>query len=419
MEIRVDRTSVAPPSASDSRLKTLTPIAEWSAAQLTELRAKLGLVNFPLPPVRTGVALYRVGYATPDVRGKETTASGLLVVPLAKDEPAPVVSYQHGTNAGRNAGPSRNLKASQHLTVIAVYGAAGYLTALPDYLGFGDAAEPDLEKYKNPALIHVPGANHERIMHPYCNAATEASACADMLIAAGEAAEKLGVKLSGKLFLTGYSQGGQATMALHRHLENDSELKRRFKVTASVPLAGPHDIVRSVERILEKPNPIFGAATFLYGTMSRDHVTKFWPKVTDYIAEPHAERAWINFFEPVPGQDEHPWKDGFQGVDPKTLLVPAVYNDLFDGVRMRPGTAYHKACIASSAHLGWRSDTPIQLISPRLDDIVPVDINGVDIARTMKANGFTQVGLTLVDGDHLSGARAAFAGAVACMEKLK
>ncbi|HSI06609.1 MAG TPA: hypothetical protein VLC93_19125 [Myxococcota bacterium] len=419
MNMRVSGQHPVASSSTDTRLKTLTPLTEWSAAQLTEMRSRLGLDGIQLPPVRTGIALYRVTYATPDIRGNATTASGLLMVPLEKKEPAPVLSYQHGTTAGRDAGPSRNLKASQHLMVAAVYGAAGYLWVLADYIGFGDSAEPNPEQYKDPSLVNVHGANHRRIMHPYCNAKTEASACADLLIAAGEAAEQLGVKLSGKLFLSGYSQGGQASMALHRHLETDSELKRRFKVTASAPIAGPHDIVRTVERLLERPNPIFGTATFAYGMMARDHVGKFWPKVTDFLVSPYAERAWTNFSEPPPGRDEYPWKDGFSGVDPKSILTPKVYADLFVDGRMRPDTEYAKACVASSAHLGWKSDTPILLISPREDDICPVDINGVDTERTMKANGFTQVGLLLVPGDHLTGARAAFAGAVACMEKLR
>ena len=49
--------------------------------------------------------------------------------------------------------------------------------------------------------------------------------------------------LHGRLFLSGYSQGGQVSMALARPIESDP--RSRFRVTAAAPAAGPYDLYGS------------------------------------------------------------------------------------------------------------------------------------------------------------------------------
>ena len=96
--------------------------------------------------------------------------------------------------------------------------ALGYVAVAPDYLGLGES----------------------RGFHPYVHAATEASAAIDLLYAAQEFAEKQKFPLNGQLFLTGYSQGGHASMALHRELERN--YSKIFPVSAAAHLSGPYSI---------------------------------------------------------------------------------------------------------------------------------------------------------------------------------
>jgi hypothetical protein len=164
------------------------------------------------------VDLYKVTYHTPDVTGADHIASGLLCVPKDETTIFPLTCYQHGTVGGREDVPS-NLMGGYTLPLILA--GTGYVVVVPDFLGLGDS----------------PG------VHPYVHAATEASAGVDLMRAAREldADDSFGeFNLSDQVFVTGYSQGGHAAMALHRSLETD--YPNEFTVTGSAPMSGPYSI---------------------------------------------------------------------------------------------------------------------------------------------------------------------------------
>ena len=69
-----------------------------------------------------------------------------------------------------------------------------------------------------------------------------------MLKAAVTFAANAGITLNEKLFITGYSQGGHASMALHRDLEKNP--MPGFKVAGAAHLSGPYSISTSMLDIL-------------------------------------------------------------------------------------------------------------------------------------------------------------------------
>lgn len=163
------------------------------------------------------VEYYRVHYKTPDVHGLPDTASGLMVFPIVPAGTAlPMVVYAHGTTAGPNDVPSRLLGGYQ---VALAYASKGFVTAAPDFLGLGDA----------------------RGFHPYIHAASEASACFDMLNATVEYLESHEPDWDVEhLFLAGYSQGGHVSAALHKYLQDYWSFI--YPVTASTHMSGPYSI---------------------------------------------------------------------------------------------------------------------------------------------------------------------------------
>ena len=167
------------------------------------------------PLVRNGVNIYKVTYLTPNVQGVSSTASGLLVAPDNFNKSYPILCYQHGTSSSRTDVPSHLNGESQ---LVAALSAMGYFAVAPDYLGLGDS----------------PG------FHPYVPAETEASAGVDIVRAGRDFAAQLGLLLNNQVFVTGYSQGGHAAMALHRMLE--LQLSNEFTVTAAAPMSGPYSI---------------------------------------------------------------------------------------------------------------------------------------------------------------------------------
>jgi len=190
------------------------------------------LFNFqgvPITAVRD-VNYYKVIYETVDPHGLRTQASGALVVPVGEPGPLPVVSYQHGTILLREDVPSRlNLEGFLGVAMA----TSGYLAVLPDYLGLGDS----------------PG------FHPYHHAKSAATCVVDLLRAARTWSAANSVALSGKLFLTGYSQGGHATLAALRAIE--AFHADEFTVTACAAGAGAYDLsgVTATDFLSGRPQP--------------------------------------------------------------------------------------------------------------------------------------------------------------------
>ena len=171
-----------------------------------------------LRPARYAADMYKLTFRTMTPSGGATTATGLLTLPAGRTGVLPLASYQHGTLTLRTEAPSNPASTEGIGTALVYTSSGGYAAVASDYLGLGDG----------------PGA------HPYLHAATEASAGVDMLRAGRTAAAGHGVSLSGPLFLAGYSQGGHATMALHRELE--ARFTTEWPLTAVAPMAGPYDL---------------------------------------------------------------------------------------------------------------------------------------------------------------------------------
>jgi len=164
-----------------------------------------------------GVDMYAITYETITPDGKETQASGLLAVPQSMTAAAPLVSFQHGTILKKTSIPS-GLGTGSGMELGLIFGTEGYVVCMSDFLGLGAGTG----------------------LHPYMHAKSEATATIDMIRAAKNKLEELGIQINDELFLLGYSQGGHATMATHKAIEE--EYSDEFTVTASAPMAGPFDV---------------------------------------------------------------------------------------------------------------------------------------------------------------------------------
>lgn len=213
-----------PGSGSRGELIEASRVVSLSQAQLNERFASRGL------SARNGVHIYKIVYRTetPDAQPQSIEASGIVVLP---DSPAPVypwISLQHGTIAGKVDAPSISYAEG------VVEASQGFVTVVADYLGFGAASE---------------------VLHPYLVEESYADAGIDMMRAARTFAEQNKITL-GPLFLRGYSEGGYATMALQKAIEQ--EYATEFKVIASAPAAGPYDTLTAAKILVSQTtaNPV-------------------------------------------------------------------------------------------------------------------------------------------------------------------
>jgi hypothetical protein len=182
-----------------------------------ETARQVRALTLPAKRVRYGVDAIRLTYATIGVDGAPTTASGLLVLPRTRSRHLFTVSYAHGTVATRADAPSRSLDSLAGASIL-LFAGAGFATVAPDYLGLGSGS----------------GA------HPYVHARSEASASLDMLRAAHAFATRHHRTLARGTLVTGFSQGGQAAMALGRALQDGAD--PRLHLRALAPMSGPYDI---------------------------------------------------------------------------------------------------------------------------------------------------------------------------------
>ena len=194
-----------------------------SAASLTAAQIDAGTSTSGLQTLtgkaKCDVRVVAINYATVGVNGENTNASGALLVPGgACTGPFPLVAYAKGTDVQKPR-TLANPTDSETSLLAAMYAAQGYAVVATDYLGFAKSAYS---------------------YHPYLHADSEATSVIDSVRAARAVASLQGISLSGKVMLTGYSQGGHAAMALQRAVELDPA--NEFEVTASAPMSGPYSI---------------------------------------------------------------------------------------------------------------------------------------------------------------------------------
>ena len=155
-----------------------------------------------------------VHYTMENFEGGVDTVSGLMVRVSGSGTAYPLAVYQHGTTFTKYDVPSRAQPGTDLSYLLATQ---GYVAIAPDYLNMGD--DPDG-------------------FHPYVHARSEALAALRMI----EALETLPADqfpVNGQLFLTGYSQGGHASMALHEVLIEEYPER---PVTAAAHMSGPYSI---------------------------------------------------------------------------------------------------------------------------------------------------------------------------------
>lgn len=220
----VQRLSVAG-SVPAGTLRTVTPLSVVSAATIAQ---SINASRVPNVAPRYAVQTYRLTYTTLDGAGQPIVASGLAAVPVkAPGTSSPMISYQHATIFHDAEAPSNNPTASEPSVVMA---SLGYVVVAADYVGYGvSKGQP----------------------HPYLLSAPMASAVADLLNAALQAAAASGLALNGQLFLFGYSEGGYATVAAHREIQSRGG-PMAARLVGSASGGGPLDVGATLDALLAR-----------------------------------------------------------------------------------------------------------------------------------------------------------------------
>jgi len=368
--------TIATPTAEASVLTSSSQIGEYSTATLA---GRVQGVPVAGSLVRYPIRVYRLTYRTRTPEGTEATASGAVLVPVGAG-PLPVLSYQHGTLEPRSEGqaPSYYATGSDVWSVVSVLASTGYVVSAPDYLGYGAS---------------------KALPHPYEHAASLASASADMLRATREFCQQQKVAVNQKNFLLGYSEGGYATMALHKLLEE--KYATALPVTASAPGAGAYHKTAFARYILGATQPLGFLSTYVWVLRTYDRLYALNRPLGFYYQEPYATRLQADPFAAVPSQQNQ-------------LFAPA-----FRQAVLSNSDAPLAAALADNDIYDWKPRAPLALFHGTADDYVPF-FNSQDAYDAMQKRGATQVELhPIAGGNHFSSATEYTLGAYAFISQFK
>ena len=345
--------------------------SKLTTAQIDATTAATGLQ--PLTgTAKCDVTVVQINYQTSGVQpGEMTNASAAVLVPSGAGCPGPfpLIAYGRGTTPFKTH-TMANPEDPETIRLMAFFAAQGYVVVATDYLSYALSSYP---------------------YHPYMHADTEASSMIDSIRATRNAASSMGLTLNGKVMLSGYSQGGHASMATQRAIEQSDA--GEIILVAAAHIAGPYSISGAL--IDGVKNPILGVQALV----------PF--QITSW------QRIYGNVYDKVADVFNSPYDRYIETLFPTLLDQAALYNLLPGGTPAQARDAMLKssylndltnntsngAIVAAKKQdlLGWNPKAPTILCGGLHDPTVKFPINAQATYDAFRSRGGANVALVDVD----------------------
>ena len=358
MLISVNLTACGGGSSSNTehksgRLLSSTLVAEYAkdAVEMSGLDSKYA------------VKAYRIIYETKDKNGDFINVSGLLSVPQkSTQEKSPLLLYHHGTQYENRQAPSINVHDSSTYILPAYI---GYITASPDYIGYGESSGTQ---------------------HPYLIAELTASTSIDMLRATNAFLLKEKIASNGQLFLGGYSQGGGATLASQKMLQEN--YSREFTITAVSAGAGGYafsdDLLQSSQEVLDNYDTFEFSRPSNIGFIFKTMDSIYDLKILDRIFKPEYVSIVNSIYD---GSHDSDYIDSKLTGKANKLINKTFLQDLLAGKEEGLLNAFKVNDLYD-----WKPKAPTMLYHGKEDDWVRFS-HSQKAYDTMQANGAVNVRL--------------------------
>lgn len=254
----------------EGRIERIETLGRYTALDTTLL--------FQLIPVSGRIAvendyfLYRVAYPTENVRGGQTTVSALIAIPSDRNIKG-IVSWHHGTQTNRKF--SISIPSAEGLGIAGLFAGDGYILVAADYIGLG--------------------LNHET--HPYYHWPSTVTTLIDLLSIAEIMLDGIAANPDRDLYLSGFSQGGGATLALQKALETNHPTGLQLR--AAAPISGAFDPAGvSLRRAIQGDDPFNPEYLVLHmAYLSAAFAEVYGESLSGVVQEAYADRL-------------HEWFDG-------------------------------------------------------------------------------------------------------------
>lgn len=174
-----------------------------------------------------GLITGKLTYLSHDVAGDTTRLSGRIYVgrPLSKKLKGIIIA-NHYTKAADKECPSNHFIQPE-----AIFAVFGYAVVMADYIGYGKTVEMD---------------------HPYLHWTSTAQSCIDAYLATRQYLIDNEYEIGDELYNVGYSQGGEASMAVLRMVTEKYSDDIQF--TKSFMGGGPYNIEATFDDIVANDN---------------------------------------------------------------------------------------------------------------------------------------------------------------------
>ncbi len=255
-------------------------VATYTNAVLQSLKSSNDSLVYA--PGSFSLSVQRLTYRTTLEDGTPITASGVVYLPAVAsgNQTFPLLGYQHPTAFTNAEVPSGYDYTQPEFSYPLYFATHGYIVACPDYVGYGDASG---------------------VAHPYENRASLAHATADMLRATSEWLQQQtspGVSgpvnaapiWNGQVFLTGFSEGGYATLSAQQLIEQ--QYADQLPLTSTSCGAGPYAMASFFEYITHQTTSSPGVVNYLYvwQTMVYNKLYNGNKPLSYYFKSPYAEQ---------------------------------------------------------------------------------------------------------------------------------
>ena len=318
-----------------------------------------------------GYKAYKIPYTTIDEEGDEVKVSGLFVIPtglpsvVTEKLGLSLVADDHGTIFANREAPSVIAQSSgiPSGSSIILTSLGGFATLQPDYIGFGDSN------------------NH---YHPFILKDSLANSTVDFIKEVKKFASENNITLNNQLFLTGYSEGGYASMATLKKIEEEDT---GLTVTMSAPMAGPYALKTMADVVLSQPK--LSVPSFM-ANVGYAYAKANGQEVNSIINETYASLLSTLFNGDLNRTQIDP-KLTTNTTGATGLFNPTLVNDYFHS-----DTNWFKEAVTTNNLHNWAPQTPVRLVHCEGDDVIPYGISELT-KGTMLSLGASSVEIVPVE----------------------
>jgi len=307
------------------------------------------------------IKVYKLVYKTKNPAGQEIQASGAIIVPKTSTS-IPLISQQHGTILSDADAPSNYAPSSEAFSFASIFASNGFIITCPDYIGYG-----------------VSGSMNNPFLHTYEHREGLAQASLDMIRAAKEFIEEdKSILWDTRLYLTGYSEGGFATMSLYKKIQDS--FSNEFNLRAVSAGAGAYDKTSFMKTLLTTTTHKIGNynRTYLWVLLTYDRLYGLNRPLSDYFVEPYLSDikqngllANLNFsFDEILTPQ---FKQGIIDGSDKAFLNAVADNNVYDWKPLKPLQMYHGTADPQVFYLNSdNADKAMKAQGSTVEQLIPI-----------------------------------------------